>query len=982
MTRACLLSLLLVCAAAAPAAADGAPALLGYDLKGTLVDPEPDLRAVLDTVLVKGKPWDERMQAGAIEILDRLHYRHEEPRLAVRAGGVHVTFDIHPQTLVRHIRISGNAPMFSGIFQEEVLPRMRLRPGSAVPDDEKERAQTFDDEARRLEDWLAKQGYFDARVAIYAEPDGPHALKLFVKIVKGPAYSVGKVTVEGNTSIPDDEIVAIMQQTTLLGLRDDRFSKEELNADLGRVRDLYHRNGFPGVRVTTTYDPATSPDRGSRTVNFTVIVREKKKIDVAFEGNSALGHEALQKVITFDGEGSYDDFEVERSAAAIRRLYQSKGYFQAVVTAQRVRLLPTFERILFKIDEGPRLYVRRISFLGNHSVTDAELIGVVRTKPFPGFFGLLSSGGFVTSVQLEQDRQAIEDLYRRRGYHDVRVRAQVANRPDLLEDVGAMAAATTAEQLGESLYIRFVIEEGGQELVDRIQYNGNREVSDRELEAATSLRRGSPFTVGAMESDRDRIRRFYQNRAFPYTTIDTTAKPGRKPGTVDVVHTIREGEAVRVGRVFARGNFKTKSWVIREVLGLDEGDLLTLGRWKRGQEALRATGLFSSVRLDLVGLEAQGNPVHPIVEIQERYDHRAQLELGAGMSTDNLVFAALGVANRNVGGIGVNASISGEYGYDIRYGRADLKFPYWVLRRGLAVPLDLAFYGFGRQEDTERYGTLLQYGGGAELSRQYPSGWFMSGRYSIVQKSIDEELIRGAGPDEELETTPVTIRTASVGGIVILDRRTDRRGNPVVIGATKGYRLSLSGALAATFFGGTDTFAKVGTTAQFLTPLGKRIIITNGVRYDHGVPLGDSVILPETERYMAGGDTTVRGVEEDRLHTEVIRSELPPLGLEQVKVIPAGGNIRFIHNLDVQFQLWRIGGMPLASALFLDTGVVMNSFADFQPAKLRHSVGIAFLRFLTPIITASLEYAIPIDPQTGDDPTGRFHFNLGFVGQF
>ena len=56
-----------------------------------------------------------------------------------------------------------------------------------------------------------------------------------------------------------------------------------------------------------------------------------------------------------------------------------------------------------------------------------------------------------------------------------------------------------------------------------------------------------------------------------------------------------------------------------------------------------------------------------------------------------------------------------------------------------------------------------------------------------------------------------------------------------------------------------------------------------------------------------------------------------------------------------------------------------NSFDGFEPTDLRHSVGIAFLRLLSPIGNASLEWALPLDPTVADDPTGQFHFNIGFV---
>src|SRR5437879_4694587 len=81
--------------------------------------------------------------------------------------------------------------------------------------------------------------------------------------------------------------------------------------------------------------------------------------------NFNLDAQHLGKVLTFNAEGSTDEVEVANSAAAIRRYYQTEGFYQTTVTWERVRLLPTFERILFYINEGPRLRVQSIEFDGN-----------------------------------------------------------------------------------------------------------------------------------------------------------------------------------------------------------------------------------------------------------------------------------------------------------------------------------------------------------------------------------------------------------------------------------------------------------------------------------------------------------------------------------------------------------------------------------------------------------------------------------------
>jgi outer membrane protein assembly factor BamA len=48
---------------------------------------------------------------------------------------------------------------------------------------------------------------------------------------------------------------------------------------------------------------------------------------------------------------------------------------------------------------------------------------------------------------------------------------------------------------------------------------------------------------------------------------------------------------------------------------------------------------------------------------------------------------------------------------------------------------------------------------------------------------------------------------------------------------------------------------------------------------------------------------------------------------------------------------------------------------------VRPSVGSG-MRILTPFGTLALEYAVPINPQLGDDPRGRIHLYFAARAQF
>ena len=123
------------------------------------------------------------------------------------------------------------------------------------------------------------------------------------------------------------------------------------------------------------------------------------------------------------------------------------------------------------------------------------------------------------------------------------------------------------------------------------------------------------------------------------------------------------------------------------------------------------------------------------------------------------------------------------------------------------------------------------------------------------------------------------------------------------------------------------------------------------------VPVADSGV-PPSERFFAGGDTTVRGFERDRLG-------------DRCNGDPLGGEGLFILNEELRFPIYNIIG----GVLFYDTGNVYRTLHDYSLADLRHVAG-AGLRLATPIGPFRLEYGAILDRKAGEPP-GEFFFSIG-----
>jgi outer membrane protein assembly factor BamA len=391
--------------------------------------------------------------------------------------------------------------------------------------------------------------------------------------------------------------------------------------------------------------------------------------------------------------------------------------------------------------------------------------------------------------------------------------------------------------------------------------------------------------------------------------------------------------------------------------------------------------------------------INAVVRVEERYDHRLGIQLEGGWSYVNSWFGTLRAIQRNLFGVGVSLTLSGTLGRKLTELEAQLKFPAWLSHYWMPIfpEFTTLLTGLYRKQDTERFGLLTTEGATVEFSwtssrprtdEHVARVYRIGPSYAFRVRSRNVDALRPIGADMDETQVAVSTRTGALGVGAEIEQRVDRNGQIAPLAPEDGFRLEANLSFASPYLFGQDTFVKASASASKFIPIGKNVVLRGDLRYDHGIPLGGAVMLPDVERFFAGGDNTVRGYAEDRLKTEVIQVGLPPFdNVSQIRVIPAGGNIRVLGSLDAQVRIWKV----FAGAMFTDAGLVTNRWDTvevnrkwgFVPdiPELRPSVGMG-LRALTPFGIGALEYAVPLRPQLGDDPRGRIHFYFAARAQF
>jgi outer membrane protein assembly factor BamA len=843
--------------------------------------------------------------------------------------------------------------------------------------------------------------------------------------------------------IDQREIIKQFQHDTCLTcFGASRFTRSRHLEDIKRVVELFQRRNYPAVRVHTSFehDPLAAFDRATRAVNFTVTIDPRRRLEVVFEGNDpdSLSEEQLREHLTFNAAASSDDVEAANSARSIVAYLQSRGWFDAHVTYARTRhqdardAQGSWDSVLFHIEQGKQHPVRAISFAGNHAFSADDLedaIGTTQEKLSTSLFGGNTNA---TSAQLDADVDRIAVAYRRAGYRDVRVHVEAATHPSALGSA-ALTAALSAAEHGDGMYVRYVIDEGeptllaGVEVAIALAPGGKPhgpeeaalcavalgELADlhgaRQLATATSASAdrctASAADLKFREDDaaltKDQLKGRLYSGGRPRAEVSYEAV-ATGPHRVVAKYTLKNIQPLHVGKVVIRGNFKTRGSIILSELGLQRGALFTQDALADGARRLRNTALFDAVSVRMPDLET-GTPdeVNVVVEVVERYDFRAQVDAEAGYSSYNGAFFKLIPSLKNLFGLGISFDIAGTIGLDLAEylssgdprlrqlsAEATLRVPQWLSRRISPVEFQAELTAFHRLQDTPRFGKVTTDGATLTLSRTWERkrGDKRAARaittglhydFRLRERPID--VLRPIGADDDQTQVPISTRTGSVGLTFEWEQRVDRQGTLSPLAPEAGFRFEAQASIASGYLGGQDTFLKLSTAGSRYWPIGGSLVLRADLRYDQGIPLGTAVLLPEVERFFAGGDSTVRGYDDERLATEIIQVGVPPLSnVQQIRILPSGGNIRVMSSLDAQLRIYKL----LATALFVDAGMIANQWGTVTTDDIRPSVGMALVRFVTPFGAFAMERAIPLRPQLGDDPRGRWHISFAARAQF
>jgi outer membrane protein insertion porin family len=827
------------------------------------------------------------------------------------ADGLHLRYHLVRRPFIRSVMWEGEL----GLPKVDLAEAAALALGGDAGPERLERA------VHNVRAAYLRDGFFDARIDIQTQIDPTtNGRDVTFLLQAGPRARIGQVELGGLV-----EAEAARFRKPLRLNPGEEYSERTTRERAQWLEDALRQDGYFEARV----HPAESTwDAASNQVTIRITVDRGEKYQVDFEGVQALKESVLRDRLGFKESGVVDDTEVSTNARELEAVHREAGYHFAKVSGT---LVGNGERrtIRFEVVEGARVIVETIAISGNQTIRTADLTERMATR-LPG---LLRPGIFRQDV-LDRDLVTVAAHYRSQGFQDV-----VVGPADVRFSDDRQRA-----QIG------IPIREGRRLLVGQRTVAGATVLSPREILAAIPFGVGDPWTAQRSTEAQRAIGRLYAQQGFlnAQTTIEVTET---EDGHVELVFRIHEGTPTRVGRILVSGLVATQENVVRREIPFKPGDPFSPELLVETERRLSRLGLFE--RIQVGPLRPPQTPFAD-VEVTVREGKPWRVEFGVGYGTDRGWRGLLELGHDNLFGTGRSASIRQRVSED--WGdRTDLTFRTpWLFE--MPVQGDATLFREREQElGYKRQSAGIAAGVLRELSREPLSDIVrirVGLRYQIERVrryDIDPTLLAG-GPDSIVEGSQIVARITPA---LILDHRDN------LLDPGRGSLSTLSVDVAGPYLGSQVSFVRSRIeTAWYLDWLAP-VVIAVGARVGLAAPYGNSAALPIEDRFYAGGNSTVRGYEQDKI------------GPLDAGGNPTGGNGLTILNLEARFPVWRW----VSGVAFVDSGAVVPEVGDLPSADFKTGVG-GGMRIRTPVGPIRLDVGYALNSIPGDN-RWQLYFGIG-----
>lgn len=372
----------------------GLPVVTAIEVKGLKRIEEGSIKSKISQKI--GEPLSDEKTSEDIKTIFKMGYFDD---VKVNAepfeGGLKLIYVVEEKPTIIKVDFQGNKEASDSTLKEKIT----LAAG-AISD-----ITLINDNANKLRAYYEDEGYYLAQVVPVIRKAGKGEEVVTFQINEGDKVKITEIRIEGNKVLPQSKIKGVMKTkergwlSFILGT--GYYKKEEMKADIDRIRDLYYDNGYLQFTIA---EPVLqiSDDRKGMKILLRVAEGEQFKVSsVDISGNKAYSEDELRKLVKITPGTVFDKSVLSKDILALNEKYSNNGYalvsiFPDLIPDEKNRTV----KITIKIMEGDRYTIGRISIGGNTRTRDKVIRREIR----------LDEGDLFNAAALKRSYERLNNL--------------------------------------------------------------------------------------------------------------------------------------------------------------------------------------------------------------------------------------------------------------------------------------------------------------------------------------------------------------------------------------------------------------------------------------------------------------------------------------------------------------------------------------------------------------------------------------------
>lgn len=741
---------------------------------------------------------------------------------------------------------------------------------------------------------------------------------------------------QGGVSVVDPETYRYYVHTIPSRPATDEWTRYDPQTALDDFRRLWATGFLDDLSVEVSDEPYENGVIGKRIV-FNLLERRRVKT-VNYIGSKSVDAASVERRldllhVRLAPDSFLDEGRIRNVEGILREMLKEKGFQSASVTHRiEEQSDARHVRLTFELDEGPKVKIRRVTFVGASAISERALRRqLASNKPkawwLPSF---VPGAGSYQDAMLGVDAERIVQYYRDNGY----VMA-VVGTPEVhaLED--------SSDGKTRWVELRIPVTEGSRYRVGAVTFEGNTVLAADVLQQHFSLASRAYYDEREVRRGLQKVSAIYGAAGY----FDFTGYPELTPAaagepTVDVRIRFHEGAQHFVNRITVTGNAKTRDAIVRRELGIAEGRMFDAEALQKGITRLNQLGYFRPITAANVSVTKTPRTEDALdvgVAIEEQA--ASQPLFGLGVSQSEGLFGNVSYTTANLFGRGQSLTLTAEQGTRAHLYQVGFAEPY-LFGRAVDGAIRLSAGKTTFDVDTSEIG----------YSEARKGATFSVGRsiapFARVRLGYTYEVVDVAISDSLLSAVSATPGTPAFSA-ADMGRHVEGRLAPAFVYNTidnplmphRGLRVSGGVQVAGRFLGGSYDYVKPELEATLYRPLSARTGF--GIRGQGGLlhMYGGTTTVPYYLRYFLGGENQIRGV------------DLRSVGPLDASNRTLGGYSFVLFNAEYYVDVAR----PVRLVAFHDAGQAFDASHPFNLGELRTSAGVE-LRVVVPFLNVPFRF--------------------------